>query len=433
VNGKEGAYPLRIKIKDELLPLVLLVIVLIAAITLFPNNILRIILGLPFVLFFPGYTLMAALFPRRGGMGSIERVALSFGSSIAVVPLIGLILNYTPWGIRLESTLWFIASFIFITAAIAWFRRRKLPKEERFGGEFQLKMPSWGTSVRDKALSIILALAIVGALGMMGYVIAVPKAGEKFTEFYILGQEGKALKGMSESTYLDIIEGRAEVRDILIVGRTKADDVFFEEKWGRIAVVFVTRGKTAEPSFTLNQGIPVRVWRGEELVNESVVSSLNSLKENAETTSGIVSTGYLIQAVAVAKAIGMLSLAGSVGEEIGIGIEGFNEFQVGDMLEFFTPTELTVGQEIRNTIGIVNHEYRIVSYRLEVRTGGVKNNEVKGITLEHGERWEEIVPFTLSKAGGNQKVEFLLYKDGGVQPCLEPLRLWIDVTEKPPG
>ncbi len=68
---------------------------LVAIIILFPSNILRIILGLPFLLFFPGYTLVAALFTRKEGMGSIERVALSFGLSIAVVPLIGLILNYT--------------------------------------------------------------------------------------------------------------------------------------------------------------------------------------------------------------------------------------------------------------------------------------------------------------------------------------------------
>ena len=82
-----------IRVKDELIPLNLLVIVLVAVIILFPSNVLRIILGLPFLLFFPGYTLIAALFIKREGMGSIERVALSFGLSIAVVPLIGLILN----------------------------------------------------------------------------------------------------------------------------------------------------------------------------------------------------------------------------------------------------------------------------------------------------------------------------------------------------
>ncbi len=32
-------------------------------------------------------------------------------------------------------------------------------------------------------------------------------------------------------------------------------------------------------------------------------------------------------------------------------------------------------------------------------------------------------------AGENQKVEFLLYKDAETEPCLEPLRLWVDVKQ----
>lgn len=183
---------MRIRIRDELIPLVLLVIVLIAAIIFFPSNVLRIILGIPFVLFFPGYTLMAVLFPKREGISSIERVALSFGMSIAVVALIGLILNYTPWGIRLESVLWSTAFFIFITAAIAWIRRRRLPERERFGIEFHLTLSVWGTGIQNKVISIILVLTVLGALGMLGYVVAKPKVGERFTEFYILGLEGKA-------------------------------------------------------------------------------------------------------------------------------------------------------------------------------------------------------------------------------------------------
>ncbi len=44
----------------------------------------------------------------------------------------------------------------------------------------------------DRVLFIILVITIMGALGALGYVIATPKVGEKFTEFYILGLEGKA-------------------------------------------------------------------------------------------------------------------------------------------------------------------------------------------------------------------------------------------------
>jgi uncharacterized membrane protein len=54
-------------------------------------------------------------------------------------------------------------------------------------------LPNWlGTSKLDRGLSISLAVAIVAALGCLGYFVATPNQSEKFTEFYILGTEGKA-------------------------------------------------------------------------------------------------------------------------------------------------------------------------------------------------------------------------------------------------
>ena len=48
-----------------------------------------------------------------------------------------------------------------------------------------------GQSLVNKILSFILIAAILGAIGALSYVIATP-VGERFTEFYILGLEGKA-------------------------------------------------------------------------------------------------------------------------------------------------------------------------------------------------------------------------------------------------
>lgn len=70
---------MKIKTRNELIPLNVLVLLLIVVIILLPSNSLRIALGLPFLLFFPGYTLVAALFPKRESLEAIERVALSFG------------------------------------------------------------------------------------------------------------------------------------------------------------------------------------------------------------------------------------------------------------------------------------------------------------------------------------------------------------------
>jgi uncharacterized membrane protein len=52
-------------------------------------------------------------------------------------------------------------------------------------------MPSKGI-IENRVLSIILILAVVGTLGTLVYVVANPTSGEKFTEFYLLGLNGKA-------------------------------------------------------------------------------------------------------------------------------------------------------------------------------------------------------------------------------------------------
>lgn len=75
---------MRIKIGNGLLPLNLLVVALIAVIIFSSSNVLHIVLGLPFVLLFLGYTLVLALFPKKEGMSGVERAVLSFGLSIAV-------------------------------------------------------------------------------------------------------------------------------------------------------------------------------------------------------------------------------------------------------------------------------------------------------------------------------------------------------------
>ena len=157
---------MRIKSENELAAINILSILLIIIITFLPSNPLRIVLGLPFILFFPGYTLIAALFPRKADLGSIERVALSLGLSIAVTPLIALILNYTQWGIKLYPILVSITLFILATSGAAWYRRHKLPKEERLSISFNVNLSQWtAISGWDKVLSVILVASILGAIG----------------------------------------------------------------------------------------------------------------------------------------------------------------------------------------------------------------------------------------------------------------------------
>lgn len=163
------------------------------------ETVFRNILGLPLVLFLPGYALIAALFPAKSDLDGIERTALSFGLSIAVVPLIGLGLNYTPWGIRLLPILISLSIFTLAMCGLAYLRRAKLPEADAFEVPFRktalelkaeiLDKPEPGL---DKALTIILVLSILLSVTTLIYVVITPKEGEHFTEFYLLGPEGMA-------------------------------------------------------------------------------------------------------------------------------------------------------------------------------------------------------------------------------------------------
>ncbi len=163
------------------------------------ETLIRNVLGLPLVLFLPGYSLIAALFPAKSDLDGIERVALSFGLSIAVVPLIGLGLNYTPWGIRIHPILISLSTFTFIMCGLAYLRRAKLPESEAFDISFRatalsLKNEIMGSSESklDKALTVFLIFSILLSVVTLAYVVLSPKEGEHFTEFYLLGPEGKA-------------------------------------------------------------------------------------------------------------------------------------------------------------------------------------------------------------------------------------------------
>ncbi len=85
-----------------------------------------------------------------------------------------------------------------------------------------------------------------------------------------------------------------------------------------------------------------------------------------------------------------------------------------------------MGEVVRVTLGIINHEGEPVTYRVEVSIDGEESNEVAPVMLDDEEEWEGIATFTPDQTGNNQKVEFILYKDGEIESSLK-LHLWIDV------
>jgi translation initiation factor IF-2 len=101
----------------------------------------------------------------------------------------------------------------------------------------------------------------------------------------------KALLGMREPTFKEVVTAHAEVRQVFQVGRK-----------GAVAGCYVRDG-------TVSRSDQVRVMRGEEQVIDSRIASLRRFKDDARE----VQTGF----------------------ECGISIENFAEFQEGDVLEFY--------------------------------------------------------------------------------------------------
>ncbi len=270
----------------DLLLINVLSAVLILTIVFLPFSSLRIAIGLPFVLLFPGYTLICALFPGKKDLDGIERLALSIGLSLTVVSLIGLALNYTPFGIRLHPIVVSLFIFTLLMSILSSYRRDKLPSESRFIPYISMKIPNWRMlSMSNKLMSVSLISCIVVAGGLTVYVASMPRVRERFTEFYLLGS-------------------------------------------------------------------------GEKLENY--------------------------------------------------------------------PTTLTLGEKGTIILGIVNHEYEKITYRVVIKLDNETIGTIDNITLNHEMLWQKKHTFIPEKIGEKMKLEFLLFKDEKDSPH-RSLHLWIRV------
>ncbi len=199
---------------------------LLFVITISPDSPLRVVLGLPYLLFFPGYVLVSFLFPEEEPLDKIERIALSFGLSIAITPLIGLLLNYL-WNISLTPILTSLSIFILVFSALAYLRRAAIPLEERFSIYIEVERPPWEEyDAIDKALVIGTVVLLLVSAGLAVHIINTPRTGERFTQFYVLGSQGMAYDypdqlqvGEATTIFVGVINNEhQEVDYTLVVG-----------------------------------------------------------------------------------------------------------------------------------------------------------------------------------------------------------------------
>ena len=166
----------------------------------------RVVPAIAFVLFLPGYLATASLFPKTGDLSGPERLALSLGLSLAIVPLVGLALNFTPWGIRLEPI---VISLDVLAAALLL----AIEIERRHLGDIAF-VPDWpdgrAPSRADVATVALVVLAGVGGFAVVRLTLG-PSKTQTFTEFAMVGPSG-TLKDLPTA-----VKPGAEVRIRLMV------------------------------------------------------------------------------------------------------------------------------------------------------------------------------------------------------------------------
>lgn len=183
------------------------------------GTVVSLLLGSLFVLFAPGYALVAALFPesgqpitstaekgdsrlfvldRDGGRRSIdliERLGLAFALSIVLVPLLMLGITLLPVGFTVVPILVAISAWTVICIGIATIRRWSLPGHKRFRVSYHSGSTS-GTnplvnsnSVFESVLNLGLAAAILLTVITGAFAVSAPPDGEQYTEFYVLTED----------------------------------------------------------------------------------------------------------------------------------------------------------------------------------------------------------------------------------------------------
>jgi len=176
------------------------------AVALPDGNILRIVFGIAMLTFVPGYSLVSALWPKAmlaGGtensqqnpdaasIDNLERIALSFGLSIALLSITGLILHFAGPGITLESTLASNIILIVIFLSLALFRRSRIPYEEvyRIGIDFDGRMPQDRT---ERLITVAIGISLVLAGITLAYSITIPGVESHYSSLYILDSNATA-------------------------------------------------------------------------------------------------------------------------------------------------------------------------------------------------------------------------------------------------
>jgi uncharacterized membrane protein len=257
---------------------------------------LRVVLGSLLLFVLPGYVLVAVIFPGNGGhRGSRtaidrasptrgitwrERLALSFGASVALVPVLGLLVALAG---PFQQSLLFasIALFVIVGVVLALLRRLQLPPRDRFTvpvGRWadDLSTFLFSGGLRNSALNLVLAASVLLALGAVTVAVAVPQPGTQYTSFALMTEQRGDLVssgypteftlGQSEQLVYTVTNNRAERTQYTVVVE------FQQLRTGDGQVTVLSERELARMQTTLEPG---QTWRRPHWITPPVAGDNN--------------------------------------------------------------------------------------------------------------------------------------------------------------
>jgi len=167
----------------------------------------RVLLAAPLVGFLPGYSVLSALFPadrpagtaRPGswrlpvgdGLGWVERCALSVATSLALIPLLAVLLGIAGVELSTSTVTGVLVAVVLVGVVVGGVRRfRVAPGRgydvpvDRWRGELQAGWERAGHA--DRALNAIVIVVALLAITGLAVGLAAPNQGESYTEAALL-------------------------------------------------------------------------------------------------------------------------------------------------------------------------------------------------------------------------------------------------------
>lgn len=180
---------------------------------LYANSVVvRAVFGIPLLVFLPGYALLLVLFPHtytdtrvarpaltalnrnRTGITLVERMVLSFGISLALIPTLGLlVLSVVPQS-NVGAIVGIFAMFVAAGLLAGEYRRQQLTEAERY----DVPVRNWYSSLVEsfttgtpmaRRLNVVLAAVVVVSVLALGFSLAVPNYGEEYTSLSLVTQQ----------------------------------------------------------------------------------------------------------------------------------------------------------------------------------------------------------------------------------------------------